>query len=218
MLRALSKRPGTHIADQRTSDQHCDLPGMMPQDTARTPYPVDDEDQRSDVCEEEYRDVVQRGKALWRDWSSRSADATRESIVSHQSAWPEVAGDSSAVARTIDNPTVVGGSGQVDQARRDHQPGEGSVDSHDPDHAASAPVMQIDKRVLAHAPQGEDRRELSGPSLGESHGVVSFQQTDSCTDEQLPVSLPCDVSAPDVTSIYEGIEVCPSRYGRKRRR
>ena len=193
---------------------------MMPQE-AWSSYPVDDDDQWSDVCEEEYRDVVQRGKELWRDWSSCSADVTRESIVSRQSAWPEVPGDSSAVFRTIDNTTVVGVSDQVDQtiARRDHQPGEGSVDSHDPlrDHAASARVMQIDKRVLAHAPQGEQRRELSGPSLGELHGVASFQRGDSCTDEQLPVSLSCDVSARDVNSIYECIEVCPSRYGRKKR-
>ena len=115
----------------------------------------------------------------------------------------------------------MGGSDQVDHnlARRDHQPGEGSVDSHDPlkYHAVSAPVLQIDKRVLACAPQGEQRRELSGPSLGELHGVVSLQRDDSCTDKQLPVSLPCDVSAPDIHSIYEGIEVCPNRHGRKKR-
>ena len=221
LLRALSKRPGGQLANQRMSEQRGKLPRMMPEHKDWSPYPVDDDDQWSDVCEEEYRDVVQRGKELWRDWSGCSADVTRESIVPHQSAWPEVAGDSSAVFRTIDKNTVVDASGHVDRiiARRDNQPGEGSVDSHDPlrDHAASAPVMQIDKRVLAHAPQGEQRRELSGPSLGESHDVASFQRGDSCADKQLPVSLPCDVSAPDVDSITEGIEVCPSRYGRKKR-
>ena len=221
LLRALSKRPGGPIADKRVSEQHCKLPRMMPQDKARSSDPVDDEDQLSDVCEEEYRDVVRRGKELWRNWSSGSADVTRESIVSQQSVEPEVVGDSSAVFRTSDNTTVVSGSGQFDHnlARRDHQPGEGSVDSHDPlrDHAASAPVLQIDKRVLACAPQGEQRCELSGPSLGELHGVVSLQRDDSCTDKQLPVSLPCDVSAPDIHSIYEGIEVCPNRHGRKKR-
>ena len=153
LLRALSKRPGGPIADKRISEQRCKLPRMMPQDKARSSYPVDDEDQWPDVCEEEYRDVVQRGKELWRDWSSCSADVTRESIVSQQSVWPEVAGDSSAVFRTSDNTTVVGGSDQVDHnlARRDHQPGEGSVDSHDPlkYHAVSAPVLHIYKRVHA---------------------------------------------------------------------
>ena len=114
LLRALSKRPGGPIADKRISEQRCKLPRMMPQDKARSSYPVDDEDQWPDVCEEEYRDVVQRGKELWRDWSSCSADVTRESIVSQQSVWPEVAGDSSAVFRTSDNTTVVGGSDQVD--------------------------------------------------------------------------------------------------------
>ena len=217
MLRALSKRPGEPIADKRISEQHCKLPRMMPQDKARSSSPVDDEDQWSDVCEEEYRDVVQRGKELWRDWSSCSVDVTRESISSRQSAWPEVPGDSSAVFRTSDKTTGVGGSDQVDQilARPDHQPVEGSVDAPDPlrDHAASAPVLQIHKRV---APQGEQRRELSGPSLGELHGVVSLQRDDSCTDKQLPVSLPCDVSAPP--DIYEGIEVCPNRHGRPRKK
>ena len=221
MWHALSKGTVRPIADQRISEQHCKLPRTMPQDKASSFDSVDDDDQWSDVCKEEYRKVVQRGKELWHDWSSGNDDVTRESIVSHQSSWPEMAGDSSVVFRSIDHSAVESCSDQVDQimGRRDHQPGEGSVSASDPlrDHAASALVVQTDKRVLAHAPPGEQRRELSGPSLGESHYVVNFQRNDSCTDKQLSASLPCDVTAPDSTSIYEGIEVFPCRYGRKRR-
>ena len=153
MWRALLKQPGRQNADR---DQHCKLPRAMPQDKARSSCSVDDEDQWSDVCKEDYRNVVQRVKELWLNWSGFSDDVTRESTVSHQSARPDVAGDSGAVFQPPDNDAVEGCSDQVDQimARRDHQPGEGSVPAHDPlrDHAASALVVQNDKRVLAHAP------------------------------------------------------------------
>ena len=221
MWRALAKRTVRPSADQRISEPPCKLPRTMRQDKPKSVDSVDDDDQWSGVCKDEYRKVVQRGKELWHNWSSCSDDVTRESIVSHQSSWPEIKDNSSVVFQSIDSYAVDGCSGQVDQimTRRDHQPGEGSAATHDPlrDHAASALFVQNDKRVLAHAPPGEQRRELSGQSLGESVCVVNLQRNDNCTDKQLSSSLPCDVTAPVVSAIHEGIEVLPTRYGRKKR-
>ena len=215
LLRALKRQEPT--ACQRNNERECKLPRTTSQQELSTLDQLEDDDQWSDVCEKEYREVVQRGKALWREWATGSAETTNVSIASHQSARPEVADKSADIDNVKD--TDVDGSGQVDQmfARQDHQPGRGSVESHDHQPGRSNVESSV---VVAVGGSGQDRpgerRELIDQSHADSSGVVGFQQN-AWTAGQLPASRQCDVSAPSASARYEGIEVCSRLHGRKKR-